>query len=108
MRQAKTDLDAVFSALADPTRRAILAQLTDGDAYVTDLAKPHDMSFAAVSRHVHVLADTGLMVLVKEGRQVRCQFEAAPLDDVSNWIDRHRELWNAKLDKLGEFLEGAE
>lgn len=107
MRQVKTDLDAVFLALADPTRRAILAQLTDGDAYVTDLARPHDMSFAAVSRHVHVLADTGLMNLVKEGRKVRCHFDAAPLDDVSNWIDHHRQLWNEKLDKLGDFLEGA-
>lgn len=106
MRQGKTDLDAVFSALADPTRRTILAQLIEGDAYVTDLAKPHDMSFAAVSRHVHVLADTGLLILAKEGRKVRCQFDAAPLDGVSNWIDHHRRLWDEKLDRLGDFLEG--
>ena len=104
MRQTKTDLDTVFGALADPTRRAILAQLIEGDAYISDLAKPHDMTFAAVSRHVHVLADTGLMTLVKEGRQVKCQFNAARLDDASNWIDHHRQLWCNKLDQLGDFL----
>lgn len=106
MRQAKTDLDGVFHALADPTRRAILAQLIHNNAYITDLVEPHNMSFAAVSRHVRVLADNGLVITAKEGRKVRCQFRAEPLDEVATWIERHTRLWNEKLDTLGEFLEG--
>ena len=105
VRQSKSDLDDIFAALADPTRRAILARLAQGDAYVTELAEPHDMSFAAVSRHVHVLASAGLMSRVKEGRKIRCRFNTAPMDEISDWLAHHRQLWEQKLGALGEFLE---
>ena len=104
-RQSRTDLDEVFTALADPTRRAILARLAEGDATVTELAEPHDMSLAAISRHVHVLADAGLMDRVKEGRKIRCSFNAAPLDEAFDWMVHHRRLWQQKLEALGAFLE---
>ena len=106
VRQSRSDLDRVFGALADPTRRAILARLVEGDAYVAELAEPHDMSFAAVSRHVHVLENAGLMTRVKEGRKIRCRFNAAPLDDAVDWLTHHRALWEEKLDSLAEFFAG--
>ena len=106
VRQSRSDLDDVFTALADPTRRAILARLTQGDAYVSELAAPHDMSLAAISRHLHVLADAGLMTRFKEGRKIRCSFNAEALDQAHDWMTRYRGLWQQKLASLGEFLEG--
>ena len=105
VRQARSDLDGIFAALADPTRRAILAQLTRGDATISDLAAPHDMSFAAVSRHVQVLADAGLMQRKREGKTTRCRLAPEPLDAATAWLDHHRDLWRAKLASLGDFLE---
>ena len=105
VRQAGTELDAIFGALADPTRRAILAQLAQGDAYVTELAEPHDMSLAAVSRHVHVLADAGLMRREREGRSIRCQLNAAPLREATEWLAFYQRFWEQKLDALGVFFE---
>ncbi len=105
VRQSRGDLDGVFTALADPTRRAILAQLVQGDAYVSELAAPHDMSFAAISRHVQVLEQAGLMRRTREGRKIRCRFNAGPFDAAVGWIEHHRRLWQEKLDALGAFLE---
>ncbi|MCR9136526.1 MAG: metalloregulator ArsR/SmtB family transcription factor [Alphaproteobacteria bacterium] len=105
MRQSRTDLDDVFLALADPTRRAILARLAEGEACVGELAEPHDMSFAAISRHVHVLERAGLMHRSKKGRNIVCRFDGAPLDEVSAWVAHHTRLWEQKLDALGTFLE---
>lgn len=106
VRQSRSDLDDVFTALADPTRRAILARLTQGDAYVSELAAPHDMSLAAISRHLHVLADAGLMSRFKEGRKIRCRFNADSLDQAHDWLTHYRRLWDQKLSALGDFLEG--
>ena len=105
-RQSRSDLDGVFGALGDPTRRAILARLVQGDAYMAELAEPHDMSFAAVSRHVQVLAGAGLMRRHKEGRKIRCSLNPAPLEEAALWLDHYRRLWDQKLDALGDFLEG--
>ncbi len=108
MRQVRSDLDGVFTALADPTRRAILARLSLGDAYVTELTEPYDMSFASVSRHIQVLEKAGLAHRIKEGRKIRCRFNAAPLIDVFDWVALYRQFWEHKLDALGEFLEAQE
>ena len=104
MRRSRTNLDAVFGALADPTRRAIMSRLTLGDAYVAELAEPHDMSLAAVSRHLHVLADAGLLRRIKEGRSIRCRLNAAPLEEIADWVAHYRRFWDQKLDALGAFL----
>ncbi len=106
VRQSRSDMDAVFGALADPTRRAILTRLSQGDATVNELAEPHDMSLAAVSRHVHVLADVGLMSRIREGKNIRCQLNAAPLREATSWLTGYQRFWDQKLDALGEFLEG--
>lgn len=106
VRRSRSDLDDVFTALADPTRRAILARLTQGDAYVSELAEPHDMSLAAISRHLHVLAEAGLMTRLKEGRKIRCSFNADALDQAYGWMTHYRRLWHQKLASLSEFLEG--
>jgi len=105
VRQSRSDLDAVFAALADPTRRAILARLSQGDAFVTELAAPHDMSLAAVSRHVQVLAKAGLMQRAKEGKAIRCRLDAAALKTAADWLTHYQSFWAEKLDSLGEFLE---
>lgn len=105
-RQARTDLDGVFTALADPTRRAILARLAQGDTYVTELTEPHDMSFAAVSRHIQVLESAGLASRIKEGRKIRCRFNPAPLHQAEDWIARQKQFWEGTLDSFGDFLNG--
>lgn len=108
MRQSRSGLDEVFTALADPTRRAILARLAEGDAYVGELAAPHDMSFAAISRHVQVLEQAGLMHRTKQGRKIRCRLNAAPFDEAMGWLTHYRRLWEDKLEALGAFLEEPE
>ncbi len=99
------DLDAVFSALGDPTRRAILARLALGEASVGDLAAPHEMSLPAVSKHLRVLETAGLIRKEKDGRVVRCRLEAAPLGDAAAWIAEYRRFWEAQLDALAGYLE---
>ena len=106
MRQSRTGLDVVFAALGDPTRRAILARLAQGDAYVSELAEPHEMSLAAVSRHVHVLADAGLMNRIREGKSIRCQLNADHLKAAADWLTYYQKFWELKLDALGDFLGG--
>ena len=100
------DLDAVFSALGDPTRRAILARLALGEASVGDLAAPHEMSLPAVSKHLRVLETAGLVRKEKDGRVVRCRLEAEPLRDAAAWIAEYRRFWEAQLDALAGYLEG--
>ena len=107
-RQSRSHLDGVFAALADPTRRAIIARLALGDAYVSELTEPHDMSFAAVSRHIQVLESTGLASRIKEGRKIRCRLNAEPLAEVFDWVRHYRRFWDQKLDSLGDFLEREE
>ncbi len=98
-------LDAVFSALGDPTRRGILAQLAKGEARVTDLAVPYRMSLPAVSKHLRVLEEAGLVKKEKEGRVIRCSFNPEPLKDAAAWITQYRQFWEERLDALAEYLD---
>lgn len=98
-------LDRVFGALADPTRRRILAQLADGDECVTALAEPHKMSLAAVSKHLVVLEKAGLVKRHRQGRVHSLALEAAPMREAQAWIDRYRKFWDANLDQFEAYLD---
>ncbi|MEX2527114.1 MAG: metalloregulator ArsR/SmtB family transcription factor [Gemmatimonadota bacterium] len=100
-----SELDAVLSALADPRRRAILERLANGDATVGELAAPFRVSRPAISRHLSVLEDAGLVRRIREGRTTRCRADPAPLGEVSVWVKRYRAFWVDRLDALAQFLE---
>lgn len=104
-RAAALDLDAVFAALAHPIRRAILEQLSAGDATVGELAQPHKVSAPAISKHLRVLEDAGLLKVEPEGRVHRCHIDAAPLSAAFGWLTRYRVLWEDRFDRLAEHLE---
>src|SRR5437879_5450500 len=97
-------LDATFAALADPTRRAILARLARGEGSVTELAAPFDMSLPAISKHLKVLERAGLITRGREAQWRPCRIEPAPLEAAADWIDRHRKIWNQRLDRLDDYL----
>lgn len=98
------ELDSTFSALADPTRRAILARLAQGETSVSELAVPHRMSLPAVSKHLRVLERAGLLTRTKSGRVHRCQIAAVPMRNAAAWIEHYRRFWEAQLDSLQKFL----
>ncbi|HEV8682580.1 MAG TPA: metalloregulator ArsR/SmtB family transcription factor [Actinomycetota bacterium] len=98
-------LDSTFAALADPTRRAILARLAAGEATVTELAKPFEMSLPAVSKHLKVLERAGLIARGRERQWRPARLEAAPLKDVAEWAERYRRFWEESYDRLDEYLE---
>jgi len=98
------EMDRTLAALADPTRRAILAQLTAGDARVGDVAEPFEMSLNAVSKHLKVLEGAGLVRRDVRGREHWVSFDGAPLTAASDWIDHYRKFWEGRLDALAEFL----
>jgi len=98
-------LDATFSALADPTRRAILARLAQGEAPVTELAAPFDMSLPAVSKHLKVLEKAGLIARSRSAQRRPCRLEVGPLRDAMNWIDGYRRFWEGSLDHLDDYLK---
>lgn len=98
-------LSATLFALADPTRRGILARLASGDATVKDLARPYDMSLAAVSKHLKVLEGAGLISRGREAQWRPCHLEAKPLAAVSTWLEDYRRFWDRSLDGLAEVLE---
>ena len=97
-------LSTTFAALADPTRRAILARLATGECSVTELAEPFDMSMPGVSKHLRVLERAGLIARGREAQWRPCRIEAGPLKDVAEWAERYRHIWEARLDRLGEYL----
>ena len=101
----KYNLDHTFAALADPTRRAILARLSEGHATVGELAEPFDMSLPAVSKHLKVLQKAGLIERRRDGRNQICAVQAAPLQDADEWLARYRAFWEGSLDSLAQFLE---
>ena len=101
-------LDAVFGALADQTRRAILARLAAGPARVTDLAAPFAMSLPAVSKHLKVLERAGLLARDRDGRVHRCRLDAAALSGAEIWIERTRTFWEQSFDKLAQHLKTRE
>lgn len=101
-------LDAVFSALADPTRRAILARLARGPASVSEVATPFPVSLAAVSKHIQVLERAGLLSKEIDGRVHRCHLEAEPLREADAWIRRYRAFWEDRMDALARYLDATE
>ena len=99
-------LDRTFAALAHPTRRAILTRLaTAGRASVSDLAEPFDVSLMAISKHLKVMEEAGLIRREKDGRVRRCSFESGSIDIASDWIEAHRRFWTQQLDSLAAYLE---
>jgi DNA-binding transcriptional ArsR family regulator len=97
-------LSTTFSALADPTRRAILARLTDGPATVKELSAPFAMSGPAVSKHLRVLERAGLITRGREAQWRPCRLEATPLQEVTEWADGYRRFWDASYERLDEYL----
>jgi DNA-binding transcriptional ArsR family regulator len=98
-------LDRTFAALADPTRRAILARLAAGEASVTTLAEPFEMSMPAVSKHLKVLERAGLITRGRERQWRPARLEAAPLREVAEWTERYRRFWEESYDRLDEYLD---
>src|SRR5882672_8795277 len=97
-------LSATFAALADPTRRAILARLASGETSVTELAAPFEISMPAISRHLKVLEHAGLIARGREAQWRPCRLEAGPLKEVADWVDRYRAIWEQRFDHLDTYL----
>ena len=107
MAEAEADfLDRAFAALADPTRRAILARLALGEAGVTELAEPFQMSLPAVSKHLKVLERAGLITRSNQAQWRYCRLEPAPLKQVAEWVGGYQRFWDESYDRLDEYLEG--
>jgi len=107
MVKRSISLDAVFAALADPTRRRILQGLTDGNAHVGRVAEPFRVSAPAISRHLRVLERAGLIRRTKRGRNHEIQLRAAPLRKATDWLETYRRHWESSLDALAQYLESA-
>lgn len=106
MVKSQLSLDRTFGALADPTRRAMLARLSGGEwMSVSELARPFPMSLPAVMKHLNVLSDAGLVARVKTGRVVECQLTPGPIDAAVRWLETHRAFWSASLDRLADLVE---
>ena len=103
--QTSEHLDATFAALADPTRRAILARLAQGDASVNELATPFDMSQPAISKHLRVLERAGLISRSRDAQRRPCRLEAKPLAEADEWLQRYRQFWEANFGRLDSLLE---
>jgi DNA-binding transcriptional ArsR family regulator len=101
---ASDHLSSTFAALADPTRRAILARLMTGEASVTQLAEPFEISLPAISKHLKVLERAGLIARGREAQWRPCRLEAGPLKHVSDWVERYRVMWEHRLDRLDDYL----
>lgn len=104
VKYSDDELDAVFAALADPTRRRVLETLAGGSLPVSELASPHDMSLPGFMKHLHVLEEAGLIDRAKEGRVVSCELSAAPMKHAAAWMSRYEKFWTEKLDALGRYL----
>jgi DNA-binding transcriptional ArsR family regulator len=102
---APDQLSTTFGALADPTRRAILARLAKGQASVTEIAEPFDMSLPAISKHLKVLEHAGLIARGREAQWRPCRLEAGPLKDVDDWVERYRRFWEQSFDRLETYLQ---
>ena len=97
-------LSTTFAALADPTRRAILARLVSGQVSVTELAAPFEMSMPAISKHLKVLEHAGLIARGREAQWRPCRLEAAPLKNVADWVEHYRRFWEQSFDRLDDYL----
>jgi DNA-binding transcriptional ArsR family regulator len=105
VKYSSRTLNRTFAALADPTRRRILAHLARGDKCVTHLARPHAMSLPAVSKHLRVLEKAGLIRRRRYGRVHQLNLEAAPMKQAAQWVEEYRKFWEGSLDRLAEYLE---
>src|SRR3546814_4862854 len=105
MQMSADSLSKIFAALADPTRRAILGRRCAGEATVSDLAEPFDMSLPAVSKHLKVLERAGLVSRGREAQWRPCRLDAAPLKDAAGWLERYRQFWEQSLDRLQDYLD---
>jgi DNA-binding transcriptional ArsR family regulator len=103
--QTSDNLSNTFAALADPTRRAILARLISGEASVTQLAEPFEMSMPAISKHLKVLERAGLIARGREAQWRPCRLEAGPLKDVADWTEHYRRFWTESFDRLDDYLQ---
>lgn len=99
------NLDTTFAALSDGTRRAIVARLSAGEAALSDVAAPFDMSQTAVSKHVRVLSDAGLVEITKRGRTRYCRLQAAPMKEAVDWLETYQRFWENRFDALAQHLE---
>jgi DNA-binding transcriptional ArsR family regulator len=104
VKSSSHTLDAIFSALSDPTRRKLLEGLALGEKTVTEVAEPFDMSLPAISKHLRILEEAGLIVRRKQGRVHHLQLAAAPMKEASEWLDIYRQFWDAQFDALAQFL----
>ena len=103
---ATTDhLSSIFAALADPTRRAILSRLSGGEASVQELAEPFDMTLPAVSKHLKVLENAGLIARGRKAQWRPCRLDAVPLRDAADWINHYRKFWEERLGRLDDYLK---
>ena len=98
-------LSRVFAALADPTRREILASLSNGTRSVTELAEPHDMSMPAISKHLRVLENSGLIERGRDAQWRPCRLQAAPMKEAVDWMEQYRRFWEASFDRLEAYLQ---
>jgi DNA-binding transcriptional ArsR family regulator len=105
VKSQEAGLDRTFSALADPTRRALLARLEQQELSVSELAKPLPMSLPAVMKHLDVLSDAGLITRSKTGRTVSCRLNAAPMEEAMGWLGRYERFWTQSLDRLAALVE---
>jgi DNA-binding transcriptional ArsR family regulator len=101
----QTQLDAVFSALADPTRRAIVARLAKGETSVKELSRPFKMSAPAVTKHLKVLQNAGLIARSQRAQQRPCRLVPKPLKEATDWMEQYRKLWEERLDRLEDYLK---
>jgi DNA-binding transcriptional ArsR family regulator len=108
VNNSEAELDLVFAALSDSTRRHVLAQLDTGSFTVSELASAHDMTLAGFLKHLSVLETAGLIARSKDGRVVRCELDGAPMRQAAQWISRYERFWNGQLDALGRFLNDQE
>jgi DNA-binding transcriptional ArsR family regulator len=104
VQEMESDLSTTFAALADPTRRAILARLASGEASVTELAEPFEMSLPAISKHLRVLQRAGLIARSREAQWRPSRLEAGPLKDAAEWLETYRRFWEESFDRLEDYL----
>ena len=104
MRSEDDRLSQIFAALANPTRRAILARLAEGEATVNELAAPFNMSLPAISKHIKVLERAGLITQGKKAQYRPCTIDASPLQEISKWTEQYRPIWEARFDQIDEYI----
>ena len=104
MRSEDDSLSLTFAALANPTRRAILARLAEGEATVNELAEPFKMSLPAISKHIRVLERAGLIIQGQRAQYRPCTIDVTPLEEVSRWTDQYRHIWEARFDRIDDYL----